>query len=94
MGMDFLSAHFLTQDSNRGLLLCRQILYQLSYHLNKKFTTTTPPQQKNGPKVFCKLLGHNINIRESVLKHKCYQSPRNESQVRQFPKVPVHPMRQ
>ena len=24
---------FLTQESNRGLLHCRQILYQLSYHL-------------------------------------------------------------
>ena len=53
-----------------------------------------PSTKKNCLKVFCKLLGHNINIRESALKHKCYQSPRNERQVKQFPKVSVHPMRQ
>ena len=30
--LSFLQGIFLTQESNRGLLHCRQILYQLSYH--------------------------------------------------------------
>ena len=31
--LSLLQGNCLTQESNRGLLHCRQILYQLSYHL-------------------------------------------------------------
>lgn len=44
------------------------------------YTDTTPPQ--NCLEVFCDPLGQYMNIRVSVLKHKCFGSPRNERQVR------------
>ena len=38
--LSLLQRIFLTQESNRGLLLCRRILYQLSYQGSPKLKTT------------------------------------------------------
>lgn len=60
--------------------------------LHGQYTSIRSLTPKNCLEFFCKHLGHDINIRENVLKHKCYQSPRNEKQVKQLPKVTAHRM--
>ena len=40
--LSFLQWIFLTQESNQGLLCCRQILYQLSYHGSPTVTHVIP----------------------------------------------------
>lgn len=46
---------------------------------------------QNCLEVFGKPPGHNSNMRESVLKHKRYRAPGNETQVRR-PQTLVHPL--
>ena len=41
-GAYLLQQIFLTQESNEGLLHCRQVLYQLSYQRNAEVTQSCP----------------------------------------------------
>ena len=40
--LSLLQGIFLTQESNQGLLHCRQLLYQLSYQRSPHFITDNP----------------------------------------------------
>ena len=75
--LSLLHGIFLTQESNRGHLLCRQILYQLSYHRSLPFKNHMPWRNLQmtwegffSPEYFPHLLCSNIESISSTLGSK------------------------
>ena len=52
--LSLLQRIFLTQESNQGLLHCRQILFQLSYQGSQSHNTGSPEAPETGPCGHCR----------------------------------------